>query len=783
VERFDKKQQTLDVKKITRKILNNWYWLAISVGICLGVAYFKNKYSKDLYRVATSVYIKQSKDQENSAGDLLLNKNENGLSLNLYNESFFLKSRSLIGNTLKDLNFAISYFRRGKLKTTEVYKSLPIEVVYDTASTYIPYHTPIACTIKSGRTFALKSDNEALNQALGTKEYEFGKPIQIKGFRFFVKLKDTPATVNESIVFSINNFEDLVSQYHDALSISSGVKESSVLTVSLITEVPEKDIDFLNQLLVNFIDNNLVEKNSVSSKTSQLIDQLLSQNRDTLNQIQQDIERFKGRNTIVDVKTKGEQIQANIRELEQQRSSLLMANQYFTYLDNTIRQSNDFSQLVIPSNLGINDAVLSKNIEALITLQSENNLLQSDNKAKNPYFELNSKQINELKNTVLTSIRSLQAANTISLANLNKRLGALQGFQQQLPSAEREFVDIHRSFTVSEGLVSFLMQKKAEAVIARASNNPDYKVIDQARQEGGKIEPQPMTNYRNALLIGFLVPVLLIVLLDVTNNKVVTKNDLVHAIELPLLGIVGFGKQTLSINTSKYKTSILAESFRSVRTNLSFFIPEENRSNVLLFVSSVSGEGKSFCSRYLAYVLAITGKKILLINADLRKGEEGNDLEAEGFTGLSNYLSGKYNMQEVILKTKVNNLYYIKPGEIPPNPSELLLNERMNRLIEETKIHFDYIIIDTPPMGICADGLALMRFADLTIGVVRQNYTLKSFLSNLNEIYLKHKRTKMAVLFNYVDMKKLSPGNNLGYYDVGFYEKASGKSLLQKVFK
>jgi capsular exopolysaccharide synthesis family protein len=769
-------QNTFSLGKIAAKIMRKWYWLALSVALCLAVAFLINRYTAPLYTVSSSVYIKQSKDRLNSVDEVLLSRAaDKAPEVNLYNEVYFLTSKSLIEATLSELDFRVSYFMDTETIREELYKNSPVEVVVDTSSKFVPYGELITCTIVGPEKYVLKPDNKELQPHFEGRQFEFGKANIVNGLKFTILLKNPVQSENNNILFRLNTAESLADEYRQKLKVESEANDASILVLTSVGLNADKEKDFLNKHIETFIRNDLREKNMATAKTSQFIDQLLSRSSDSLNIIQGKIQTFKSINETSDIATKSQDIREELRTLERERATLGVSIRYADFLIDRLQQNADISQIVIPADAGFDSPILTQNIKELSELQAETTAYGIGNQSsKNPLIAASLQRIETLKGSILRNITTLKAANSLKLNNISSRIASYRAMQQRvIPVEEREFDDIQRSFRASNELVSFLMQKKAEAGIARASTASDYKPVDMARVEG--TVQSPVKNYLTALIIGLLLPIALITVKDSFNNKLVTKRDLMNHSSLPLLGIIGYdGAREKAISYS-YKASLTAESFRSVRTNLSYFIDsEENHATdsakVLLFVSSISREGKTYCSKYLSFVLSLSGKKTLLINADMRKPDRNEDLEAEGFTGLSHYLSGKATIDEIILRTKGDNLFYVKSGEVPPNPSELLITPRMQHLIETVKASFDYIIIDTPPIGAFSDSVVLLKYADLSICVVRQNHTTKPLLEDLNELHQNNPHIKMALLFNYVDMKKLDSGYRRSYYSAEYYQ-------------
>ena len=775
---FNNAQNNFSLGKLAGKILRKWYWLALSVGLCLAAAYTVNRYTVPMYKVSASVFVK-NKDPF-SAQALLLEESGAGPSKNLYNEKYFLKSRTLIEAAMRELDFNVSYYRQTDTIQVELYKRSPIEVLYDTTSKYIPYYETIRCSILSPKKYTLEPKNDWFKPYFEGKQFNFGQTYEINNFRFTVQLDDFPKTDNKDILFHINSLDGLVGEYKEKLTAETDAKEASIIIISTVGRSPSKERDFLNKLMEKFVERDLEEKNQATALTSRFIDNLLASNIDTLNVQKEDITRTRKAIGSNNINVKYGELRNQIRALEDRRETMQMSIGFANVLLDQLRRNADVSQIAIPAGLGVESPQLSANLAELRKIQEET----ADLPPRNPLRVEKEARMRELETAIRSNITALRQATNVQLGVINSRIATAEAQLRQVPDQDIVLSDIEQSFQTNQTMVNYLLQKKAEAGIAHTTVTSNYKPVDLARVSASMMDP--MKNYITALIVGLLVPIAVIVLKDSFNNKLVTKRDLLNNSSLPLLGIIGYdGAREKAISYS-YKASLTAESFRSVRTNLGYFIDaDENAASdsakVLLFVSSISREGKTYCSKYLSFVLSLSGKKTLLINADMRKPDRNDDLEAEGFTGLSHYLSGKATIDEIILRTKGDNLFYVKSGEVPPNPSELLIAPRMQHLIDTVKASFDYIIIDTPPIGAFSDSVVLLKYADLSICVVRQNHTTRPLLDNLNELHQNNPHIKMALLFNYVDMKKLDAGYRRSYYNAEYYQAAAKPSWWKRL--
>jgi capsular exopolysaccharide synthesis family protein len=346
-----------------------------------------------------------------------------------------------------------------------------------------------------------------------------------------------------------------------------------------------------------------------------------------------------------------------------------------------------------------------------------------------------------------------------SLADVNKRIDKVSQEISKLPGTEREMISIKRKFDLNSTVYTYLLEKRAETGIARASNVSDNKIIDEAEiYNSSQIKPRPRSNDLKAFIIGLFAPGLIITLLYYFNNRIIDNGDILKRTTVPIVGYVSHNENIKEIPVIDNPGSALSESFRSIRTTLRYLIKEIPHP-VIAITSTVSSEGKTFISINLAAVTALLGKKVLLIGLDLRKPRIHRIIGIDNNEGLSTYLSSNCEYADVIKETTLKNLYYASSGPVPPNPAELIDDERMNTFIEKAKMEFDYIIIDTPPIAVVSDTLLISRFVNINLFVVRQRFSSKNTLELIQELYKGEKLRNMGIIINDISLS--------GYYGYG----------------
>lgn len=783
-EQINPKEDIEFLKKFFFRIVDHWLYILLVVLLMLTIAFLYNKYSTPVYSISATVLVKEPENINNSVTELLYGtQSPRGTSTNLENETILLKTLNLIEKTLKELDMNISYYDKKGLKAIELYEDNPIRVTVDEASLIIPRGTSIKCIIKDKQFYTLKSEEEGIRTefkavakdsdpdepvfTFGDRLLPFGKYVVIGGFRFKVDI-NTPldSIENQEISFVVHDYENLAKQFQEKIEIKTYSTESSILKISIEDNIPQKGIDFLNHHIKNYIEEGLEEKNNIATNTISFINDQLLSIRDSLTEIEGRLESFKRTNTSMDLSIEGNRLYTRMQEVEKQKSLLEINMKYLDNIKEYISTRDDLENIAIPSSFGITDATLNSLIEQLVAIQLESKMMAIGMSEVNPLLQNNKKKINELKKNIIENVNNLQQANRILLSELNSDIYRISGSLDNLPSAEREKINIQRTYDLSENLYMFLMEKRAEAGIAKANTNVDFKLVDSATVEGiGPIKPRTTLNYVLALFTGLLVPIGFIFLNETFSDKINSKEELLKLTPIPFLGVISHSKLKGEFDVSQNQRSYTAESFRNIRTNLRFLTENNGSGKVYLISSSITGEGKTFCANNLAYIFSNFGKKTVLINVDMRKPNFYGDIGVFSEYGLSHYLAGFKTKDQIIQKSIIENLYVITAGTTPPNPSELLLTDKIDLLLNELKETFSYIILDTPPLGIISDALELTKRANVNIIVVRQNYTTKQMIDNVNQLNGQKLIKNIGIVLNDVDLKK----SGYTYGDKGYF--------------
>ncbi len=797
-------EESIDLKKFLFKILFNWYWFAIAMFFALTIAYLVNRYADPVYSVTSTIIVRD----DTKAGKGQLSGYENiieGMDIfrskkNIYNEMGILQSYSLAYKTLTELkDFEITYVlvgRRG-IKESPLYNRSPFIVELDTSHVQMRGHR-VNIFLLSGKKYRLTIDEGMDTDTV----LRYGEPFVNDNFSFRLFLRN-PETFNpedqlsNKYYFVINDLNSLTNQYKGKLSITVNDKKGSILILTTQGPVAQQECDYLNKLGEVYIRSGLEEKNRIAINTIKFIDQQLQSIVDSLRKAEMNLENFRIQNNVIDISKEGMAIYDKVSEYQSQKAMLEIQKNYYQYVLKFLEKSVNVSEMVAPSVAGINDPVLISLIQQLIELYSQKTNLQISTQPNSTGLQLINQKIYETRKLLVDNVKSLIHSTELGINDIEKNINALTNRIRKLPIKERQLLGIERVYNIANQIYTYLLEKRAEAGIAKASNVADNKILDIARPENAtKVKPKTSLNYMIALVLGFIIPLTILLLLEYFNNKIVDKKDIETKTRVPILGTIGHNSTEDNIPVLTRPKSALAESFRALRTNLQYKLKEKNQ-KVIVVTSTISGEGKTFAAENLAVIIAMSGKKTLLASFDLRKPKIHRDFHFDNDTGLSSYLSNQHSYEEMIRKSNIDNLYIATSGVVPPNPAELLESPRTKEFFDRAREEFDYIVVDTPPLAIVTDTLLLIPHGDTILYLVRQNYSSKDVIPYLDDLYEKQELKKLGILVNDIKLSSYygySYGYGYGYgyhygygysygYGQGYYEEeGNGKSFFGKVF-
>ncbi|MBN2486998.1 MAG: polysaccharide biosynthesis tyrosine autokinase [Bacteroidales bacterium] len=764
-------EEGIDIKKYIYLILTHWWWFAITIFVSMTVAYLVNRYSQEVYSASCTVIVGEPNAGSGSVESLLDELSRikgNRRKAVVENEITILKSYKLARMAIEELDFGISYTAVGRrnIAESQLYKNSPFIVIPDSATRQSGM-PKVFVTLLSDKEYRLEiGDN--IKETL-----KFGELYKTDAVSFSIVLRD-PQTFNigklysNKYYFSINNLNAQALEYSRGLKVEVNDEKGSILTLSITGYVKQQITDYLNKLSEVYIRSNLEEKNISSDNTILFIDQQLSGIIDSLETTGLQLQNFRSANRVIDLSKEGSFLLTQLQSLQSEKVALDLNEKYYGYLLDYIRNKTDYSDIVAPSVVGIHDELLNSLVQSLNQLNLQKRTLGLSVIGTTPQVTQINSQIDNTRNALQENLQNLVQNNSIAQKGIDERLVKINKEVQKLPATERQLINIQRKFSINDQIYTFLLQKRAEAGITKASNRSDHKQLDIARPENAVfVKPKVSMNYMLALALGGGLPLLLLLLVEFFNTKITDRRYLETHLHVPIVGNIGHKDEGGDLPVNEKPGSSMAESFRALRTNLQYILKAPD-AKVIAISSAVSGEGKTFCSVNLATIFAMAGRKTLLVNLDLRRPKIHRVFNLHNDKGMSTYLIGRDTFETVVHETNISNLFVATSGPIPPNPAELIDSQQMIRFIEKAKSEYDFIIIDTPPVAIVSDTMTLKDQLDAFIFVIRHNYSDRQVIDLINHV----SRTKMknpGVVINDIEVK--------GYYGYSYrYEYGYGYS-------
>ncbi len=778
--------QELDfnIREQVEKYLVHWKWFVLAVFISLSVGFIYLRYATPLYRATTTILVKDEKkgglaSELSALSDLGVLGNSKS---NVDNEVEILKSRTLIKNTVEELKLNVSYITHGRVKSAELYKNSPVNFIFFPNDEILKQQKQQIFNVESvsNQTYRLTYNEKELgvfnyNKLITTT---LGK-ISVTKTIFAADEKNKDFEVDCVITPLARETQS----YRLRLTVSPLSKTSSVVELAIVDEVPERAEDFLNTLVEIYNQNAIEDKNLVAEKTSEFISQRLEFITNELSDVERDVEGFKNQNSLTDIESETKLFLENASDYEKQKIETEIQQSVVASMISFLKSSKP--EDLIPTNI----LSTGKDPEATSLITEYNKLVIERNRIAtgatldNPVVQNADQRIIALKSNIQQSLYRLQSSLNIKKRNLDREGVQIGGRKAQVPRLEREFRIIDRQQKVKEALYLYLLEKREETALTLAATEQSAKVIDAGLSSEVPVSPKKMLIYLGALIAGLFIPFGVIYVMDLLNTKIKTRQEIEKRLAIPFLGDVPKSdSHEEMINTNSRSGS--AEAIRIVRTNLEFMLTgvQQDKGRIIFVTSTIPGEGKTFISVNLAGTIALSGKKVLLVGMDIRnpKLAEYIPIKPEGVT---NYLS-KSDGDVTTYITKLDNFenfHVLSSGVIPPNPVELLMNDKLTKMFNELKEMYDYIIVDTAPVSVVTDTVLIAKNADAFIYVVRANYLDKRMLHIPEMFYNQKKLPNMSLVLNATDMVRKGYGYGYGYgYGVQEEVKPWYKTLFKK---
>lgn len=761
----------IDIRKLWFNFLKYKYWILSSVLICMVTALVYLRYATPMYNVYSKVLIK---DVENTRGGgavaafqvpaLGLMNNSSGFD----NEIEVLGTTTLNKKVVRELKLYTSYFMEGKVKDLELYKDqTPIWVDID--KTGLDSLTSSVSITLAPQENGVELEMQWCDWTLEKTLDKFPATVTTEfGVFTFVKNTAYPEEFDRKLFVFVRPLETTAQAYSASLSIEPTSKTTTIAYISRHDNIPRRSSEYLNKLIEIYNKEANIDNNLEATKTADFIEERLGLITKELNMTESEIEQYKRNTGMVDYQSDANvNIQQNIRyeqELVEVGTQISLVDALIEHV-NTARNSYD----VIPANVGLKDVALINMISKYNEAVMERNRLLRSSSETAPSVVSATNLANEYLMGVDASLASVKRQLQIQRGDLQGQLSKYNTKISSSPSKERALKDISRQQEVKAGLYLMLLQKREENAITLASTALKAKIIDEPLVNSRPVSPRRSVILLLAFVIGFVIPVIIIYIKNLFSFRVEDKDDIAKLTDIPILCSIPFVKALTGGNRAvvvqENRNSVMVEVYRALRSNLPFVLKPGQ--NVILFTSSSAGEGKTSIASNLGASIAFMGKKVLLVGLDLRKPRLASlfDISNTG-KGFSNFLARDSKdfeyLDSLILNSGVSeNLDILPAGAVPPNPSELLERENLSNAIDYLKHKYDYVLLDTAPVGIVSDTLSIGRVADLTIYVVRANYSLKADVDFVNTLALEHRLPNVNLIFN---AYKAAPNGGYGSY-------------------
>lgn len=758
---------SLNIKKEIQKYIKYWPWFILSIGACVTMGYFYLRYTTPVYSAKASIIIKEESDK--GAGSALYA--ELGLlsglgSGSISNETAVLQSRRLMKDVVKSLGIHIQYFKEGQVRTVEIYDDIPFNLQVLKLDEDLLKKT-------GGGSFEILKVQDGF-RVTNLKTYRItkvpsGTPMNIGFADVVFSANDTPEykDLSQATIVKFSDPEKVASYYRSKIMINRPEKGSGVMELELQDPVQEKARDILDQLILEFNRNAIEDKNLIAGNTARFINERLGIINGELDSVETGKEEFKEQNRLTDLQAQSQMFIQNANEYNKRRqevgTQLELSNAMLEYV------TSDNKLDLMPTNLGISESGVNEQISQYNSLVLERNRILSGSSEKNPVVIRLNSQVAQIKNNVLSSLKQMRSNLLIAQEDLNREASSIGSQIFAVPSKERQYRGIERQQNIKETLYLFLLQKREENSLSLAVTEPRAKIVDRAYAAGGVVSPNPKNIYLGTFILGFFIPFSFFYLKDLLDNKIRKRTDIDYfSKEIGLIGQVPKVKPKVSI-IGKNDRSVLAESFRILITNLQYLlIDSRNKAQgfVLFVTSTVKGEGKTFTAINLAITLSNTGKRVLLLGTDLRNPKlQAFNATKDHHFGVSDYLiNDELSLKDLIQPSTLHpELDILTSGSIPPNPYELLKQDKVGYMFSELEKMYDYVIVDTAPSMLVADTFLITKYADLTLYILRAGFTEKDLLEFPLQAKEEGKLNNVSFVLNDVKAGNFGYGTKYGY--------------------
>jgi capsular exopolysaccharide synthesis family protein len=781
---------SLEIKALMIKILSYWKWFLLSLFLAFFATKYYNEYQERIYSLKSLITVKDENNPIFSSSTNIA-FNWGGPSDKVETIKTILKSRTHNEKVVQNMQYYVEYLQEGKYRFEDVYGKVPYKITIDTTyyqliNTLIKLEFTSKTSVNISIDFKDKLDRTLLNfhdfdklnytapNKLFSQEFSIGK-IETEFLKIDLNLINNPQ-LNKAYYLKLKDFNTTVGHYRK-LNVITAKKGTSLIELTLKGTNKKRIVNFLNTTVKVLEKDQIAAKIKYAVKTKSYIDTLFRKMANSLRSIESDLGDFKQKQNIYNLSEEGTAIFQDVLALDDQTQNLNDRLEYFISLKKYINSHDRFESntIPVPAVLKMEDTKISKSIGVLVSKYKIREILLQTVTPEFPTLKQLDAEIDLERNALLENLSMLQLETNKNLNRVKNRLNNNQYRLKKLPQREQKLLSFERKYAITEKNYNYLKQKSYEAGTAIASNVSDVKVIDTAKDIGqGFIKPNKRFNTLAGLLLALVLPLLFILLNEFFNNKINTVEEVENNYKIPVLGVIGTKTEKTNLVVFENPKSAISESYRALRSNVQFMLKRGAQSHIMLLTSSISGEGKTLTAMNLASVFALSGKKTILVGVDLRKPKIADDFNMNNKIGFVHYLINQKKAEEVIQHTGYENLDILLSGPVPPNPSELLLSEETKNMMDHLREHYEYIILDAPPIGAVSDAQELFTYADTVLYLIRQGHTDKGLLKMIETKYERKEVSNISYILNdFTFSKRHGYGyGDGGYgYGYGYYQK------------
>ena len=754
---FEKTSLKNSISSIAFRYLPFWPVFVIAVVISLAISYYYIHKQPPYYQANATILLKDQNSGSPNSSVLEALGMSNSLK-KVENEIEVLKSRTLLQQLVRDMGLYTQIYSKGKLRDLLIYPaSVSVIAMYPDSLQDSP-NIPISFKY-------ILSENSIL---LGGIKYPLGVPVATPYGKFTIlvnkRAASRTATVKGEYFLQIRSVKSAANNLIGLLTVVSAAKESSLISLKLEDQVPERAENILNSLIRIYNKAGVDDKNQTVANTLDFIANRLSYVTKDLTSVEDSLQQFRTKENIINISDEGktflDNVQHNDESLAQLQIQLDILDQIEKYI---VRKEGQRG--TVPATVGIADPLLTQLLERLYNSELDLQRQSQVSGENSPGIISLKGQISQVKSSILENVHAIRQNLLVTKNRLQVELNKSTGLLKGMPHKERDFLGISRQQAIKNSIYTFLLQKREEAALSAASAVADSRVVNYAESSAVPIKPIPLNIYLIGLSVGIIIGVVFVLIREQYNQEVLFRTDIEKATDAPVLAEIMHDESTEALVIKDGKRTIIAEQLRALRTSLSYIGIHGDKKTILV-TSSISGEGKSFMGVNLAVSLSLTGKKVALLEFDLRKPKISSMMNIPQEPGISNYLAGLASIEQIIVPMEAHSipgLFILPAGVIPPNPTELMLNGRLDVLMEELNRTYDYIIIDSPPVGLVTDAKILNKYIDACLYMVRHKYTPKYYINLIEHLYANNEMNNLNIIFNGIKARGI-----LGTYGGGY---------------